>query len=209
MFCTNCGTEVSAPSKFCTNCGARVLAPASGSDYAAEPSSHTANLLDYVRHNVNSPALIGAAHLVSLLIDADAPMSATEWGEILSFTEEQYCRWHVRWLFSPAQSPDAVAQDEQERWKRVYDAVVIQMTEAIPALGDVLFKRLSAKLTSDVLHRKAEVDEVSAAGGAVTSLKMTIGHGLNALGARKLAKSAINSAIFPRGSVGSLLQREE
>lgn len=208
MHCANCGSQVGLSASFCASCGARIQTEVSPFHHTEEERDHIVKVLDYVQRNSDAPQLLSVGPLVRLLVDAKAPMTPNEMKSILDLTEDQYCRWMARWLFSPAHSPDTLAENEQQGWKQIYDATARQLMDALPDLAELLSRSLSAGQLTAVFQLRAQLDEAGVT-RPTSGLKSALVHGLNKLGSTKLAENAANRALFPKGTVGAALYWEK
>ena len=127
----------------------------------------------------------------------------TEWGQVVDFSASQLCDWHVEWLFSQVESPDAVAADEYKGWQKLWNVYADGLAEHVPA-GKALVREHCAMLeVSRVLERSLQYRRTR-------PLVMRLGSGflfatgkvLGRLRLRRIGEELVTLAMFPPGTVG-------
>jgi hypothetical protein len=129
-------------------------------------------------------------------------MTASDVDKIVAFAEGQYCRWHVKWLFSPATSPNAIAAKQAEAWKAIYNMFGKQLISAVPDVEPLLSRRLRVQLAEHAMRSKAEYDDANSASRALAGPRMFVARFLNNIGLRTAAERTVHKALYPPGTVG-------
>jgi hypothetical protein len=166
-------------------------------------------LLRRAREGAAAEAFV--SHLeVQRLLAAQADrqgLSLAEWHEVVAFASDQCARWQVRWLFSPAAEPDAVAAAELEGWRVLHAACAEALLTRVPEVRARLERQHELTALRQALRRRLEGTEGRMGGRILPAiLSQAAGFGRR-LGMHRLAARLDVVALYPRRSVGRALAR--
>src|SRR4051812_25543913 len=115
MFCRQCGVRMVDNARFCTSCGAAATVNVNFNvvDHCHSPQPP---VLAYVKRMARGGEPVSSQQFLILLRELETS-SATELMPVIYFAQDQFCRWNVKWLFSPASDPDENASRESQMWR--------------------------------------------------------------------------------------------
>jgi hypothetical protein len=208
MFCTQCGSPLTSGARFCTHCGRSLSSTdtalsSTGEVVASEaycPPSRPAVLV-YLESLAHSEELVSCRDFRARLREL-GDVNASELDTVVAFSEDQFCRWHVQWLFSPASAPDQTALAERNSWQNLYVALSGLLAQAVSGAQELIARRCDALLVKYVLTAKSRYDQTAPGRQTPSAVLSSLAHGLNAVGLRAIAERTVSSATFPPGTVG-------
>ncbi len=203
MFCVYCGFALADQASFCAGCGAAVslrrVQTLSSSD-----EGRVDGLISNVKTMLSTQEFLSHSELVGVLNGlGNAKLSVEQLAVLVDFATDQYCRWHVRWLFSPAVAPDTTAANEYERWQFLNERLTNSLVALVPAVREPQQRACKLKALQFAIQARLRHDGKDLTKEIGRQTTGWFAHGLNALGFRNAAERAMQQAIFPTGSVGA------
>jgi len=159
-------------------------------------------LLASLRQFSVSNAVIPHADFQRLVDRENREMPLTEWNEVVSFASDQCAKWQVRWLFSPAASPDTRAADELEKWRQAYVAYVEPLVERSPDVREPLEREHRLRALQSALGRRLEESKGRPLDRSLSALLSKAAILLGRAGMRSVAARLYTTALYPKGTVG-------
>lgn len=130
-------------------------------------------------------------------------MPLAEWHEVVSFASKQCAQWQVRWLFSPAASPDTRAADEVEKWRKAYAAYVELLVERVPDVREPLEREHRLRAAQCALERRLDESKGRPLSSrSLSPLLSKVAILLGRAGLRGAAGRLYATTLYPKGTVG-------
>jgi len=207
MFCSQCGNDVGDGAHFCCACGSR-LSPAIAAAGQIEPTDSPTvdQIIDRVRAAMDSGDLFSHrafTSVVAMLHGSGLQTTTREWCTLVDFAGDQFSRWHVRWLFSPASAPDVPAEEEQRRWRILFDSAVTALASDMPQAARDCREVCNLRAMKYILQARQHYNDGRPMRELESAATSYIAHRLNAVGFRRSAERAMNRSLFPSGTVGA------
>ncbi len=150
-------------------------------------------------------AEVPSAEVVELLASLNkdgGDVLPTDFGKLVEFAGDQAARWHARWQFSPAASPDEHAETEATTWNRLWEQWTDDLCAKVPDVRDSIVR--THKLT--FLQRSLEKRErglrdhraMEVIVGLVSQLAIVLGR----IGLAFIAHPLYTWSLYPPGTVG-------
>ena len=128
--------------------------------------------------------------------------TVAEWYKLTDFALDQIGKWQVKWLFSPAQTPDTVAQTEAEAWERLWDVFSKALVEQVPEVEVELHEKKRLSIPQQLMRQKVQQESGNRPAMFASSVTSRLAIVLNSLGCKSIAHRLYARALFPSGSVG-------
>jgi hypothetical protein len=199
-FCLQCGKTALAAARFCSGCGRPLPSPRLTNDSNSETDDDaSAKLLHYIQSISADGELIRRRDFSPPL---SGKVNATALDSVLSLAEDQFCRWNIKWLWSPSDAPDTVAAEEQEAWWTIYEMFARQLSSIHSEMDGVIRRHLQARTAATALSAKIARDAKAPLRQIEARVSSFLCVCLDLLGLHGLAVRTANRWLFPPASVG-------
>jgi len=162
----------------------------------------SSSLLETVRRVRAAGVEVLSAEFSKQLEGGPNVMPAKEWVDVVEFAAEQAGRWGARWDFSPAASPDALAEAEQKRWNEMFEGSLRALVEQMPAIEEPMRQFAKAMAFRPVLERRIASGKGRPVSRVLFVLQSKLGILASRIGLDGLGRALYQRGLYPRGSVG-------
>jgi len=129
-------------------------------------------------------------------------MPMDEWHKVVQFASGQCALWQVRWLASPAASPDRHAGEESGRWQQAYVTYLAPLLARIPNIQEPLEREHGLRLAQCALARRFEETRGRPLSRLSSALLSAAAIVLERVGLSSVAARLRTASLYPRGTAG-------
>ena len=136
---------------------------------------------------------------------AEGNISIRDLHEALRFISNQYSLWLAKWYFSPAHSPDKIAESEVEGWRFIWQAFSNMLMEYVPDAMELITEEHNLTLVEHSLKSRVEFNETKPMEKLTSQVLGKTAMFLNKIGFKSIANNIYNAALYPKGTVGRVV----
>jgi len=129
-------------------------------------------------------------------------ITVSELKEVVTFATDQFGFWQTEWLFSPANSPNAVAATEIDGWKLLCRVFTEKLVKKVPEVKGLLDRQQSLTLLQHNIERRVSYNKTRPLERLFTLVLAKTSFALNKIGFASIAQKLYECSLYPKGTVG-------
>jgi len=136
-----------------------------------------------------------------LLREGNASIPVSHLNQVHNFACDQLGFWMAEWSFSPAHSPNTVAETETEGWQILCQEIFNTLVENYPDISDLFEQRRKLILLQHSLRRAVEYNKTKPFRKLTAIMLSQASFVFNKIGFHSIARNLYAWCLYPKGTV--------
>lgn len=129
-------------------------------------------------------------------------VTISECRQVVGFATDQFGFWMAEWLFSPVQSPSAIAKGEIDGWRLLLRVCTDELVKKVPEVKEQLEREQDLILLRHSLERRKDFNKNRPFEKLFSMVLSSISIALNRVGFKSIAETLYGCSLYPKGTVG-------
>ncbi|SPF51283.1 hypothetical protein SBDP1_910022 [Syntrophobacter sp. SbD1] len=135
------------------------------------------------------------------LLKEKEDISVSELNKVCDFACKQLGCWKAEWLFSPAGSPNNIAQTQTDGWRIFYEEIFDALVKEAQDVREALEGLRAKILLSHLIEQRIEYNETKPFKKLTTSVLSHMSFVFKRLGFHRIGRKLYERSLYPKGTV--------